>query len=144
MADKWGKEIKPQLEDAFRSDMERYDRLKSRVYNAKALRALTPATSKTSMVRTVDQAMAPGFMWMSLPSRTSVSELPSKMSVSKEDIPISSHSPKRDNADLRCYVADATQMQCTPHARRHRASTRHPSHVVHSSFPHHHHQPPPI
>ena len=29
MADKWGQEIKPQLEDAFRSDMERYDRLKA-------------------------------------------------------------------------------------------------------------------
>ena len=47
MADKWGQEIKPQLEDAFRSDTERYDRVKSRVYNAKASRALTPATSKT-------------------------------------------------------------------------------------------------
>lgn len=84
MADKWSQEIKPQLEEAFRLDMERYDRVKSRVYSAKASRAVTPATPKNSMVRTVDQAMTPESpMGMSLPSRTSVSELPSRMSASE-------------------------------------------------------------
>lgn len=83
MADKWSQEIKPQLEEAFRLDMERYDRVKSRLYSAKASRAVTPATPKNSMVRTVDQAMTPELpMGMSLPSRTSVSELPSRMSAS--------------------------------------------------------------
>lgn len=84
MVDKWSQEIKPQLEDTFRLDTERYDRVKSRVYSAKASRAVTPATPKNSMVRTIDQAMTPELpMGMSLPSRTSVSELPSRMSVSE-------------------------------------------------------------
>ena len=70
MANKWSQEIKPQLEDAFRSDTERYDRVKSRVYSAKAPRPVTPVTSKTSMVRTVDQAMTPKLpTGMSLPSK---------------------------------------------------------------------------
>ena len=70
MANKWSQEIKPQLEDAFRSDTERYDRMKSRVYSAKAPRPVTPVTSKTSMVRTVDQAMTPKLpTGMSLPSK---------------------------------------------------------------------------
>ena len=85
MADKWSREIKPQLEDAIRLDTERYDRVKSRVNNAKTLRAVTPVTPKTSTVRTVDQTMTPKLpMGMSLPSRTSLSELvPSGMSVSE-------------------------------------------------------------
>jgi hypothetical protein len=84
MADKWSQEVKPQLEDASRLDTERYDRVRSRVYSAKASRAVTPATPKNSMVRTVDKAMTPELpMGMSLPSRMSVSELPSRMSASE-------------------------------------------------------------